>query len=222
MKLERYSRQILYPNIGEKGQKRLLESKVVLIGCGALGSSSANLLVRAGIGHLTIVDRDRVEISNLQRQTLFNEEDARQNLPKAQAAQQRLATINSEITIESHMLDVHAGNIESLIPQCDLILDGTDNFEIRYLINDVSLKHNIPWIYGGCVQESGFRDDHSSRPNSLPSMRIRVPAPRSPGNGRYGRDYRTDSSNCIGSSSNRSIENSNRPGRIRRTQNAID
>ncbi|HBR56017.1 MAG TPA: thiamine biosynthesis protein ThiF, partial [Blastocatellia bacterium] len=128
---------------------------MLLIGCGALGSLHAEMLARAGVGHLRIVDRDFVDFSNLQRQTLFTESDAENRVPKAAAAAERLAEFNSEITIEPIIADVNPSNIESLLDKCDLIMDGTDNFQARYLINDASIKHGIPWIYGAAVSSYG-------------------------------------------------------------------
>ncbi len=137
---ERYSRQILFSEIGKEGQKKLSNSRVLLIGCGALGCAHAETLARAGIGFLKIVDRDFVEFSNLQRQTLFSETDAQEKLPKAIAAKNRLYKINSEIEVEAIVADVNLSNVESFIKDCDLILDGTDNFQTRYLINDACVK----------------------------------------------------------------------------------
>ncbi len=152
---ERYSRQILFREIGEEGQKKLLAGKAVLIGCGAIGSAQADLLVRAGIGRLRIVDRDFVEASNLQRQTLFDEEDARQSLPKAVAAKRKLLAINPDCQIEEIVGDATPKTIEEWVEGSDVILDGTDNFETRFLINDVAVKWNIPWVYGGAVASYG-------------------------------------------------------------------
>ena len=153
--MERYARQILFPGIGEAGQQKLLKSKVVIVGCGALGTVIANTLARAGVGHLVIADRDFIELNNLQRQILFDEDDIALGLPKAVAAAQKLRRINSSIRIESAVTDVNFGNIESLIRDADVVLDGTDNFETRYLINDACLKNDIPWIYGGVIAGRG-------------------------------------------------------------------
>jgi adenylyltransferase/sulfurtransferase len=155
MHTDRYHRQILMPQIGTAGQARLEASRVLLVGCGALGSVVAEQLVRAGVGSLRLVDRDVVEWTNLQRQVLFDESDAREALPKAIAAQRRLAQINSSVRIEPVVADVHSGNIEGFAAGVDLILDGTDNVETRYLLNDVSVKHNVPWVYGACVGTEG-------------------------------------------------------------------
>src|SRR5580658_409873 len=137
---ERYSRQILFAEIGEEGQERLREASAVVVGCGALGTALANLLVRAGVGRLRIVDRDFVEFSNLQRQTLFDEADARAALPKAVAAERRLAAINSDVRVEGVVADLTARNAAELLTGFDLILDGTDNFESRLLLNDAALS----------------------------------------------------------------------------------
>ena len=152
---ERYSRQILFNGIGEEGQRRLLAARVLIVGCGALGSAHAESLARAGVGHLRIVDRDFVEPSNLQRQTLFTESDAEKRLPKAIAAANHLQEINSEIEVEPHILDVNYSSIEQLIADCDVVIDGTDNFATRYLINDACVKHNTNWIYGAAVGSYG-------------------------------------------------------------------
>ncbi|MGH9446949.1 MAG: ThiF family adenylyltransferase [Terriglobia bacterium] len=152
---DRYSRQVLFAPIGRDGQEKLRQAKVVIIGCGALGTSQANLLARAGIGALRIVDRDYVEESNLQRQTLFEESDAARKLPKAIAAEERLRRINSDVRVEAIVADVRNNNIEEFTSGCDLALDGTDNFETRYLLNDVAVKHNLPWIYGAVVGSYG-------------------------------------------------------------------
>lgn len=152
---ERYSRQILFSGIGEEGQRRLLAARVLIVGCGALGSAHSESLARAGVGHLRIVDRDFVEPSNLQRQTLFTESDAEKRLPKAIAAANHLHEINSEIQVEPHILDVNHSTIEQLIEDCDVVLDGTDNFATRYLINDACVKHNTTWIYGAAVGSYG-------------------------------------------------------------------
>lgn len=151
----RYQKQMLFAGIGESGQQRLQESRVLLVGCGALGCVVADAMTRAGVGHLKIVDRDFVEISNLQRQVLFTEADVRAHLPKAVVAGERLRSVNSEIEIETHVLDVDHNNIAELADGCDLILDGTDNFEIRYLINDLALEKRIPWVFTGCTGSHG-------------------------------------------------------------------
>lgn len=152
---ERYSRQILFPGIGKAGQQRLLNAKVMLVGCGALGASHAEMLARAGVGSLCIVDRDFVEFTNLQRQTLYKEQDAVDRLPKAIAAKQRIAEINSETKVEAVVADINNSNIESLIKDCDVVIDGSDNFQVRYLVNDACVKHSVPWIYGAAVSSYG-------------------------------------------------------------------
>ena len=152
---ERYSRQILFSEIGEAGQERLLASSAVMVGCGALGTALANLLVRAGVGKLRIVDRDFVEPSNLQRQTLFEECDANEALPKAVAAERRLRAINSCVTVEGIVADVSSKNAEELLSGFPLILDGTDNFETRFLLNDAAIHLNVPWIYAAVVGSYG-------------------------------------------------------------------
>jgi len=151
----RYSRQVLFAGIGEAGQQRLLDSSAVLIGCGAIGTAVANLLIRAGLGSLRIIDRDFVEPSNLQRQTLFEESDAQENLPKAVAAERRLRAINSAARIEPVVADLTPHNARALLQNFPVILDGTDNFETRLLINDASIALNIPWIYAAAVASSG-------------------------------------------------------------------
>lgn len=152
---ERYSRQILFNEIGQAGQKRLLDSQVLIVGCGALGTAQAEMLARAGVGRLRLADRDFVDESNLQRQTLFTEDDARQRIPKAVAAQNQLQKINSDITIDARIVDVNHSNVEGLIAGCDVVVDGTDNFATRYLINDACVKHDIPWVYGAAVGSYG-------------------------------------------------------------------
>jgi adenylyltransferase/sulfurtransferase len=152
---DRYSRQILFSAIGEAGQKRLKASKVVLVGCGALGTVSSEMLTRAGIGKLTLIDRDFVEESNLQRQSLFTEKDAHQGLPKAAVAERELRAINSDVEVEGVIEDVTWKNIHRLCQDSDLIVDGTDNFETRFLINDFAIKEEVPWIYGACVGSYG-------------------------------------------------------------------
>lgn len=152
---ERYSRQILFREIGKAGQERLLNSRILLVGCGALGASHAEMLARAGVGKLRIVDRDFVEFTNLQRQTLFRESDALERLPKAVAAKNRIGEINSGIQVEAVIADVNYSNIESLIGGCDLVIDGTDNFQVRYLLNDACVKNGVTWIYGAAVSSYG-------------------------------------------------------------------
>jgi molybdopterin-synthase adenylyltransferase len=154
--LERYSRQILFSGIGEEGQKKLLKSKVAIVGVGALGTVCANHLVRSGVGYIRLIDRDVVDLSNLQRQSLFNEEDVHLNLPKAVAAGMRLNTINSTVTIDAAIKDLNLDNAEDLLAGVDCIVDGTDNFMTRYLINDVAVKFGIPWVHGAAVSSRGM------------------------------------------------------------------
>lgn len=148
---DRYSRQVLYPGIGEEGQQKLASAHVALVGCGATGAAAASLLARAGVGTLTLIDRDFVEESNLQRQVLFDESDASLALPKAEAARRKIALFNSEITVHSHVVDLVPANIHELLQGADLVLDATDNFETRYLINDYAVEQNKPWIYAAAV-----------------------------------------------------------------------
>jgi len=152
---ERYSRQILFDGIGKEGQQRLLESRALIVGCGALGSAHAESLARAGVGNLRIVDRDFVEASNLQRQTMFTERDAEERTPKAIAAAKHIGEITSDIKVEAEIADVNNSNIEQFIKDCDVVLDGTDNFATRYLINDACVKHDVNWIYGAAVGSYG-------------------------------------------------------------------
>jgi molybdopterin-synthase adenylyltransferase len=152
---EKYSRQILFSGIGPEGQRRLLASRAAIVGCGAIGAAAANLLVRAGVGYIRIIDRDFVEPSNLQRQTLFDESDALNVLPKAVAAELKLRSINSSIAVEGVVADLTPRNAEALLDGVDLLLDGTDNFETRFLINDVAVKSSRPWIYAAGVASYG-------------------------------------------------------------------
>lgn len=152
---ERYSRQVLFREIGKSGQQKLLDSRILLVGCGALGAAHAEMLARAGAGKIRIVDRDFIEFTNLQRQTLYSEQDALERLPKAVAARNRITAINSEIEVEAIVADVNYSNIERLIKDCDLVIDGTDNFQVRYLVNDACVKHNKTWIYGAAVSSYG-------------------------------------------------------------------
>ncbi|MGO8748322.1 MAG: ThiF family adenylyltransferase [Thermoguttaceae bacterium] len=155
MNLDRYVRQMRYPPIGREGQERLFASRALVCGCGALGSVSADALVRAGVGRVRIVDRDFVETSNLQRQVLFDEEDVALELPKAIAAAAKLRKINSQIEVEAIVADLNSTNVEELCDAVDVILDGTDNFETRFLINDLAVCRRIPWVYGGCIGAEG-------------------------------------------------------------------
>ena len=167
--LARYNRQMLWEPIGVEGQKKLRDSKILMVGCGALGTVLANTLGRAGVGHLTIIDRDFIEINNLQRQVLFDQQDIADQLPKSVAAQRKLAAINSDIRVEAVVADVNHTNIEQYAAGKDLLLDGTDNFETRFLINDVSIKLNIPWIYGACISAMGL--GMVIRPGITPCLR---------------------------------------------------
>ncbi|MEC0107740.1 MoeB/ThiF family adenylyltransferase [Paenibacillus taichungensis] len=153
---DRYSRQERYAPIGKEGQHRLNNSKVLIVGAGALGTGIAETLVRSGIGHITIADRDYVEWSNLQRQQLYIEQDAIQRMPKAMAAKNRLSDINSTVEVVGKVMDVRVDELEELVQNADLIMDATDNFDTRLLINDMSQKYRIPWIYGGCVGSYGI------------------------------------------------------------------
>ncbi len=165
---ERYSRQILFKPIGIEGQQKLAKKHVLMIGAGALGTGGAESLVRAGIGKLTIVDRDYVEWSNLQRQQLYTEDDAEQRMPKAVAAKRHLQRINSDVHIEAHIVDVTPTEFEWLIDGVNLIIDATDNFDIRMMINDMSQKHHIPWIYGSCV--GSYAISYTILPNETPCL----------------------------------------------------
>jgi len=153
--LDRYIRQMRYPPLGEAGQRRLAAASALVCGCGALGSTLANLLVRAGVGLVRIVDRDFVDLTNLQRQVLFDEQDVASGLPKAVAAAEKLRRINSQVQVEPVVADLNPGNVESLCEGMQVIVDGTDNFETRFLVNDVAVKHGIPWVYGGCLGAEG-------------------------------------------------------------------
>ena len=163
--MERYSRQYVFDKIGKAGQEKLLNSRVTIIGMGALGTVAANNLCRAGIGFIRLVDRDYVEISNLQRQILFTEKDVEDKLPKVIAAAKHLATVNSEIEIEPMISDVNATNIEALISGADIVIDATDNIEIRQLINEACFKHKIPWIYCGAIGSHGMTLNFTHKEN---------------------------------------------------------
>ena len=154
--LDRYSRQILLPEIGAAGQERLLSSSVAIIGCGALGTVIASGLVRAGVGRVRIIDRDYIELDNLQRQILFDEEDIAKGLPKAIAAVEKLKKVNSQVELEPIVADVNPGNVERMISDVDLVMDGTDNFETRFLVNDACVKHDVPWVYGAVIATYGM------------------------------------------------------------------
>ena len=176
---QRYSRQILFPPIGAGGQERLGRSSVAIVGCGALGSVAAEQLARAGIGSLRLIDRDFVEESNLQRQCLFTEDHARLALPKAVAAESILGAMNSQVEVDGVVEDLTHRNIEALCGGTDLILDGTDNFETRYLLNDYSLRTGRTWIYGACVGSYGTA--FAFRPRTTPCLQCLFPQPPAPG-----------------------------------------
>ena len=167
----RYSRQTLLKSIQKEGQKKLANSHVVVIGCGALGTTIANNLARSGVGHIKLIDRDIIELNNLQRQNLFNEHDV--GLPKASIAAEKLKDVNSEIKIDSVIDDVTHKNIENLIKDVDVVLDGTDNMLVRLLINDACVKHNIPWVYGGAIETYGMT--MNIIPNKTPCFRCIIP-----------------------------------------------
>jgi adenylyltransferase/sulfurtransferase len=177
--IERYARQTALREIGAEGQAKLAGSCVMVVGCGALGCAQAQLLARAGVGRLRIVDRDLLELSNLQRQTLFEEEDLASGLPKAEAAARRLRKINSEIEVEGLAADITARNIEPLLRDADLVLDATDNVETRYLLNDACVKLAKPWIYGGAVGCSGML--MAIAPGAGPCLRCLFSDPPPPG-----------------------------------------
>jgi adenylyltransferase/sulfurtransferase len=177
--LDRYSRQIRFPQLGEAGQRALMKSRVTICGCGALGTVLANHLARAGVGFLRIVDRDFIETHNLQRQILFDEDDVAQNLPKAEAAARKLRAINSAITVEPVVTDIDHTNILDLVGDADLILDGTDNFETRYLINDAAIKLGKPWIFGGVIGSEG--QTMTIIPGKTPCIRCLIETAPPPG-----------------------------------------
>jgi len=152
----RYQRQTIFPELGKDGQQKLLAATAVIVGCGATGTALANLLTRAGIGHLRIIDRDFIELNNLQRQTLFDEADIAANLPKAEAAARKLRLINSEIEIEAIVADVNPGNVLGYLRDATVVLDGTDNFSTRYLLNDACIQLSKPWIYTGVIASYGM------------------------------------------------------------------
>ena len=177
--LARYARQIRYAPLGDAGQRRLARSSALVCGCGALGTVIANTLARAGVGRMRIVDRDFVELSNLQRQVLFDESDAASALPKAIAAANKLRAINAQVTIEPIVADVEPGNVLALANEMDIILDGTDNFETRFLLNDVAHKLRIPWVYGGCIGDEG--QTMTIVPGDTGCLRCLLPEPPPPG-----------------------------------------
>ncbi len=175
----RYARQVIFPGIGKEGQEKLLKARVVLVGCGADGSAIADRLVRAGVGHLTLIDRDFIELNNLQRQVLYDEDDLRANLPKAVAAERKLRRINSQVEIAGTLADLNAENAEELLAGADLVMDGADNFEVRYIINDVCVKHGIPWVYCGVVASYGMT--MTIIPHQTPCLRCLFPDAPPPG-----------------------------------------
>lgn len=170
---ERYSRQILFDAIGAEGQRRLRDAAALIVGCGALGSSQVEMLARAGVGRLRVVDRDFVEESNLQRQTMFTESDARERVPKAIAAARRVAEINSDVECSAEVMDVNNSNVERLIAGFDIVLDGTDNFSTRFLLNDACVKHETKWVYGAAVGSYGVT--MTVRPHASPCLRCVFP-----------------------------------------------
>ena len=169
MSLGRYSRQQLFAGIGRDGQERLRAARVLLVGCGALGSCLAEIMARAGVAALTIVDRDFVEESNLQRQSLFDEDDAARGLPKAAAAEAKLRRINSDVLIRGIVADLAPDSADALVRDADLVLDGTDNFEARFLLNDLCVRDGLPWVYGACVGSYGLA--LLVRPHVTPCLR---------------------------------------------------
>ena len=177
--LDRYSRQVRFPQLGEEGQRALLASRVALCGCGALGTVLANHLARAGVGSIRVIDRDFIETHNLQRQILFDEQDVADNLPKAEAAARKMRAINSTITVEPVVTDLDHTNILELVGDADLILDGTDNFETRYLINDAAVKLGKPWIYGGVIGSEG--QTMTIIPGKTPCLRCLIETAPPPG-----------------------------------------
>ncbi|HDR6311774.1 TPA: thiazole biosynthesis adenylyltransferase ThiF [Bacillus cereus] len=164
----RYSRQELFSPIGEEGQRKIREKHVLIIGAGALGSANAEMFVRAGVGAVTIVDRDYVDWSNLQRQQLYAESDVENNLPKAVAAKKRLEEINREVRVEALVQDVTAEELEELVTNVNVIIDATDNFETRFIVNDIAQKYSIPWIYGACVGSYGL--SYTILPSKTPCL----------------------------------------------------
>jgi molybdopterin-synthase adenylyltransferase len=175
----RYARQMRFAPLGVEGQRKLLDSTALVVGCGALGSVIANTLARAGVGKLRIVDRDFLELNNLQRQVLYDEDDVSAGLPKAIAAKNRLARINSGVEIEAVVADVDHTNIERLLGGANCLIDGTDNFETRFLLNDAAVKLDVPWIYGGCLGAEG--QTLTILPGETPCLRCLMPDPPPPG-----------------------------------------
>jgi adenylyltransferase/sulfurtransferase len=176
---QRYAKQILLKDFGPEGQQKLAGSSVLIVGCGALGSVQSQLLVRAGVGRVRIVDRDVPEIGNLHRQILFDEDDVQARSPKADVANRKLPKANSSVVIDTRVMEVTAQNIDELISDVDLVLDATDNFETRYLINDACIEANKPWIYGGVIATSGMT--MTVIPGRGPCLRCLFPNPPEPG-----------------------------------------
>jgi len=175
--LDRYRRQIRFAPLGEAGQRRLMDGRVLIVGCGALGCVAADMLARAGVGFLRIADRDFVELDNLHRQTLFDQHDAAAQLPKAVAAAQRLKRVNSDVHVEPVVVDVGPANLRQLASGVDLLIDGTDNFETRYLLNDYAVASSAPWIFAGCVGAEG--QTMAIVPGETPCLTCLMPEPPS-------------------------------------------
>jgi molybdopterin-synthase adenylyltransferase len=175
----RYARQRILPFIGDAGQERLSQSRVTILGIGALGTHAADTLARAGVSYIRLVDRDVPELSNLQRQVLFDSQDVERGVPKAAAAAERLSAINPDITIDPVITDVNPNNIEDLIRDVDVVIDGSDNFELRYLLNDAAVKLNVPWIYGGVISTHGMA--MVIQPGTSPCLRCVFPEAPAPG-----------------------------------------
>lgn len=191
---EKYSRQILFAGIGEDGQRRLLASSAVIVGCGAIGAAAAALLVRAGVGHVKVIDRDFVEPSNLQRQTLFDEDDALAATPKAVAAERKLRSLNSGVSVQGLVADLNPRNAEELLADFNLILDGTDNFETRFLVNDYAVRFNRPWIYAAAVASYGIT--MAIRPGVTPCLACLLES--SDGSGSRGLEETCDTVGVLG------------------------
>jgi molybdopterin/thiamine biosynthesis adenylyltransferase len=189
---EKYSRQMLFAAIGPEGQERLLASRAAIVGCGAIGAAAANLLVRAGVGYLKIIDRDFVEPSNLQRQILFDESDALHALPKAIAAKRKLRSINSSVAVDGIVADLTPRNALELLAGVDLLLDGTDNFETRLLLNDFAVKSGLPWIYAAAVASYGIT--MTVRPGVTPCLACLLES----GNHRQGLEETCDTIGVLG------------------------
>jgi molybdopterin/thiamine biosynthesis adenylyltransferase len=173
--INRYRRQLRFAPFGEAGQRELCQSRVLIVGCGALGCVSADLLVRAGVGFVRLVDRDFVERDNLHRQVLFTESDAAEQLPKSVAGANRLKAVNSQVTIEPVVADVNANNLRGLAADVEVIVDGTDNFETRYLINDFAVENSLPWVFAGCVGAEG--QTMAIVPGQTPCLSCFLPEP---------------------------------------------